>query len=89
MTEVKDAEVKDKVYENETYTVHIVRIPDMFFDTYGIINRKTGVIEQVHPNMFNVCKIADQFDRWLREGADDDDAEGFVLSGLIGPDTMN
>jgi hypothetical protein len=72
-----DAIVKEFIYENANYAVHVVRLPDMFFDTYAIINKKYGVIEQIHPNLFNVTKIADQFNDWIVNGGDGDD-EGYV-----------
>jgi hypothetical protein len=76
--------IKDVVYENENYWVRIVRVPDMFFDTYAIVNKKFNIIEQIHPNLFNVTKIADQFDSWLVNGADDDDSDGVLGDSLFG-----
>ncbi len=67
--------IKALVYENELYEVRVVRVPDMFFDTYAIINKRTGVPEQIHPNQYNAMKISDQFERWLKNGADESDAE--------------
>jgi hypothetical protein len=75
MLDNKDTEVKAAVYENSKYTVNIIRVPDMYFDTYGVINKDTKVIEQIHPNLYNARKIADQFDKWLLTGPDADDEE--------------
>lgn len=78
----EEIEIKDQIYENVHYRVHVVRVPDMFFDTYAVINRSTGVVEQIHPNQFNVVKIADQFSRWLTHGPDEVDEQNSLLESF-------
>lgn len=72
--------VKDLVYSNKHYNVHVVRMPDMTFDTYGIINSKWQVIEQVQPNLHNAKYIADQFAKWLETGPDSDSVAALMES---------
>jgi hypothetical protein len=79
MNNAPEVVVKDRLYENTNYAVHIVRVPDMHFDTYAVINKGTGVIEQIHPNRYNIEKIADQFDQWLVSGpSPQDDVAAFL-----------
>lgn len=85
MSKATEVIIKDEIHENANYRVNVVRIPDMFFDTYAVINKGTGVIEQIHPNIYNVCKIADQFDRWIEVGPDDEDEVGYLLDQFNGP----
>lgn len=56
---------KKVVYQNERYQVTVVRMPDMDFDTYGVINIATEVIEAVQPILHQAMQYADQFSRWL------------------------
>lgn len=70
------AEIKllgDPLHSNENYMVVVVRMPDMDFDTYGIINKETLVLEQIQPNLYNAKFIADQFNKWLLEGPSGDE----------------
>jgi hypothetical protein len=75
-----EAEFKMKVHENEYYSVFVTRMPDMSFDTYGIVNRETGVIEQLQPNLYNARYIANQFNKWLTVGPSDEDEVSDVLA---------
>ena len=69
-------------HENQNYQVQSVRMEDMSFSTYGVVNRVTGVIEQVQPNLYNAKMIADQFNRWLTTGPEDEDDIEKVASTL-------
>lgn len=80
-----DPVIKQAVHGNETYSVNVVRMPDMTFDTYGIINRETGVIEQIQPNLYNAKYIADQFDKWLRVGPSSEDEVDALLRSMMDP----
>ena len=75
-----EAHIKTMVHENQNYFVSVVRMPDMSFDTYGIINKETGVIEQLQPNLYNATYIADQFDKWLVTGPTDEDEVESILA---------
>lgn len=79
-----EAELKMLVHENEHYTVNVVRMPDMSFDTYGIVNKQTEVIEQLQPNLYNARYIADQFNKWLTVGPTDEEEVDNILSQFSG-----
>lgn len=72
--------MKMVVHENENYIVRVVHMSDMSFETYGIINKETGVIEQLQPNLYNARYIADQFNKWLTIGPDHEDEVDSVLA---------
>ena len=72
------------IHENDYYTVHVVQMPDMSFATYGIINKETGVIEQLQPNLYNARYIADQFNKWLTTGPTTEDEVDSILSQFNG-----
>ena len=72
--------LKQTVHENQFYFVAVVRMPDMSFDTYGIINKETGVVEQLQPNLYNAKYIADQFNKWLATGPTDEDEVESILA---------
>ena len=61
------------VYSNENYSVRVVKMPEMDFSTYGVINKKTDVIEQLQPILYNAQYIADQLNRWLIHGPSSED----------------
>lgn len=84
-----EAVIKDAVHDNQTYFVAVVRMPDMSFDTYGIINKETGVIEQLQPNLYNARYIADQFNKWLTTGPTDEDEVDSVLAQFSGGGKAN
>ena len=75
-----EAKFGQTVHENGNYFVAVVRMPDMSFDTYGIVNKETGVIEQLQPNLYNARYIADQFDKWLTSGPTDEDEVESILA---------
>lgn len=77
------------VHENDNYVVHVVRMPDMSFDTYGIINKETGVVEQLQPNLYNARYIAEQFNKWLVTGPTDEDEVDSILSQFSGGGRAN
>ena len=79
-----EAVYKMQVHENEHYAVFVTRMPDMTFDTYGIVNKETGVIEQLQPNLYNARYIADQFNKWLLTGPTDDDEVESILAQFSG-----
>ncbi len=82
-------QLKQTVHDNKNYFVAVVRMPDMSFDTYGIINKETGVVEQLQPNMYNAKYIADQFDKWLTIGPTDDDEVESILAQFQGNGKVN
>lgn len=55
-----------QIYTDTHYEVWIVKMEDMLVETYGIINRETGVIENLQPNLFNATALAKQFSKWAR-----------------------
>lgn len=63
-----------KIHEEAYYDVWIVKMPDMDMETYGIINKQTGVIENLQPNIFNAKALAFQFSKWL-EGEHEKDVD--------------
>lgn len=67
------------VYDNGTYRVQVVKMPDMHFETYGVINNDTKVIEQLQPILWNAQHIADQLSRWLKEGPNAGDVMDSML----------
>ena len=75
-----EAQFGQTVHENQSYFVAVVRMPDMTFDTYGIVNKETGVIEQLQPNLYNARYIADQFNKWLTSGPSDEDEVESILA---------
>ena len=84
-----EATLKQMVHDNQNYFVAVVRMPDMSFDTYGIINKETGVIEQLQPNLYNARYIADQFNKWLTSGPTDDDEVESILAQFGGGGKAN
>ncbi len=82
-------ELKQTVHDNKNYFVAVVRMPDMSFDTYGIVNKETGVVEQLQPNLYNAKYIADQFDKWLTIGPTDDDEVESILAQFSGNGKVN
>jgi hypothetical protein len=82
-------QLKQTVHDNKNYFVAVVRMPDMSFDTYGIINKETGVVEQLQPNMYNAKYIADQFDKWLTIGPTDEDEVESILAQFSGNGKVN
>ena len=79
MTEI---DYRSVVHTNDNYAVQVVKMPDMAFSTYAVINRETGVIEQLQPNLYNAKYIATQFDKWLTSGPDDDDNIEAILTAF-------
>ncbi len=67
------------VYDNDIYRVQVVKMPDMYFETYGIINNETKVIEHLQPILWNAKHIADQLKRWLKDGPDGSDIMDSLL----------
>ena len=86
---MNEATLKQMVHDNQNYFVAVVRMPDMSFDTYGIINKETGVIEQLQPNLYNARYIADQFNKWLTSGPTDDDEVESILAQFGGGGKAN
>ena len=84
-----DVQYFDTVHSNENYDVRVVRLPDMSFNTYGIVNRSTGVIEQVQPNLYNATYIAEQFNKWLVTGPDSSDEVVAILTAFEGNGKAN
>ena len=61
-----------QVFSDSHYDVWVVKMPDMPTETYGIVNKNTGVIENLQPNFFNARALASQFSKWLREDGEPD-----------------
>ena len=78
-----DAVLKQVVHETEHYTVCVARLPDMYFDTYAIVNKGTGVIEQIHPNLYNARYIAEQFNRWLIQGPSKEEELDIIMQSVL------
>ena len=72
----------DKIHEENHYDVWIVKMPDMEIETYGIVNRVTGVIENLQPNIFNAKALAFQFSKWLDGDKNDLDDVEKILRGV-------
>lgn len=70
------------VYENDKYLVQVVKMPDMYFETYGVVNKDTAVIEQIQPILYNAQQIADQLARWLTRGPSEEDIMDSMLLNM-------
>lgn len=70
------------VYENDKYLVQVVKMPDMYFETYGVVNKDTAVIEQIQPILYNAQQIADQLARWLTKGPSEEDIMDSMLLNM-------
>lgn len=84
-----EPELKMVVHENAQYIVHVARMPDMTFDTYAVVNKRTGVIEQLQPNLYNATLIADQFSKWLTEGPSEEEEVAATLAQYSGVGKFN
>lgn len=76
------------VYTTDKYVVRVVKMPDMDFATYAVINKDFDVIEQLQPILFNAKHIADQLTRWETVGPSSTD-EIESLLGAIGGKSPN
>jgi hypothetical protein len=47
------------------YEVWVIQFEDMPAMTYGIVNKNTGVIENIQPVLANAQTLAKQFSKWL------------------------
>ena len=56
----------EKIHEESHYDVWVVKMPDMDIETYGVVNKQTGIIENLQPNIFNAKALAFQFSKWLQ-----------------------
>lgn len=64
-----------RIHEEKHYEVWVVKFDDMPAMTYGIINKDTGVIENLQPILSNAKTLAKQFSAWL----DGDDPNEMAL----------
>ncbi len=72
----------DVIYENAKYMVQVVKMPDMYFNTYGVVNKETKVIEQIQPILYNAKQIADQLERWITKGPTEEDVMDSMLLNM-------
>jgi hypothetical protein len=70
-----------KIHSESFYDVWIVKMPDMDIETYGVVNRETGVIENLQPNIFNAKALAYQFSKWLEGGMEQEIDIAAILKG--------
>lgn len=81
-TKEESVQLGKVVYENGKFIVQVVKMPDMSFATYGVINKETEVIEQIQPILYNAKHIADQLDRWLTHGPTEEDVMDSMLLNM-------
>jgi hypothetical protein len=53
------------VHSEKYYEVWVVKFDDMPAFTYAIVNKDTGVIENLQPILANAKTLAKQFSSWL------------------------
>lgn len=71
----KELELKQFIDENEHYRLHVVRLPDMEVDVYGVVHKSWGVLEMSTSVLANARKFLTMLNEWeLNPGKGDVEA---------------
>lgn len=81
----KKLEIKTLIGENEHYELHIVRLPDMDLDSYGVLHKKWGVLEMSTSVLANARKFLSMLDEWERNPSSASSVEDMLPDMPIGP----
>jgi hypothetical protein len=74
-----------EISNHGVYSVHIISLAEIPHDTYGIVNKETGIIEHVEQNLHNAQSIAKQMGRWLSDSRNPDAQVDEGLRALDSP----
>lgn len=74
------------VEEGKEYDLWVVYHPELGFPTYGIVNRRYGVIEMLQPNLHSARQIMGEFESWLASPEENSSQAQQALADALVPE---
>lgn len=61
----RSVKIKTQIEENENYKLCVIKLKDVGYESYGIINKTTGVVEGVQAILSQALEMLGLLNKWL------------------------